>query len=74
LTVGGQTFGYDQQNDDRLLFTSLPTDLARHLGRQAIRATLEAVGEPYYGEAARHIAKAIEAHRSSGGLNGKART
>jgi hypothetical protein len=66
MTVGGQTLGFDQQMDDRMLYGRVPMDrdLARHMGKHAIRATLEAVAEPYYEQAALQFASAIEAHRA----------
>jgi hypothetical protein len=66
MTIGGQTFGYDQQQDDILLYSRPPVDrdLAVYMGRQAIRATLEAVAQPFYEQAALQFASAIEARRT----------
>ena len=64
MTIGGQTFGYDQQQDDRTLYGALPRDLAMHMSRHAIRATLEAVAQPFYEQSAIQFASAIEAHRA----------
>lgn len=64
MTIGGQTFGYDQQQSDQVLYTAPTSDLARHMSRQAVRATLEAVAEPFYEQAAIQFAQAIEARRA----------
>ena len=67
MTIGGQTFGFDQQQSDQLLYTAPTFDLARHLSQHAIRATLEAVAEPFYEQAAIQFAQAIEARRAETG-------
>lgn len=67
MTIGGQTFGYDQQQDDRMLYSmdrSMDRNLAMHMSRRCIRSVLEAVAEPFFEEAAKQYAQAIEARRA----------
>lgn len=65
MTIGGQTYGYDQHQDDRMLYRPpMDRELAMHMSRQAIRATLEAVAQPFYEHAAIQFASAIEARRA----------
>ena len=64
MTIGGQTFGIDSEQSDMALYTALPRDLAMHMSRHAIRATLEAVAMPFYEQAAIQFASAIEARRA----------